>query len=201
MTSEKRTIVVMLSGGIDSLYTLAKLLAETEHALLVHHLHLLNAEGRHGIEGERCREIVAYCRRHYRDFAYTESLLDHRAFSFFGFDMVAVGFEAGLVAHSHFRDRGRMPDHWAIGHCAEETSHPERFRHVEACLAANCWPQRPPSYLALPVVSKRAELAYLPPALRELAWSCRTPLEAAGRAVACGRCRTCRLMADLHAAA
>lgn len=200
MSEQERLGIVMLSGGVDSVFTLVRLLTETRDELLVHHVHLVNAEGRHAVEGERCRAIVAFCRQRYRAFRYTESLLDHRAFSFFGFDMLAVGFEAGLVAQSCFRERGRMPDYWAIGHCAEEPGHPERFRHVEACLAANCWPQEPPPYLALPLVSKRTALAFLPPALRRLVWSCRRPLPGLEGPQPCGQCEACVLLAAVEAA-
>lgn len=195
----RQTTLLMLSGGVDSAYVLLKLLSESDDALLVHHIHLLNEEGRDRIEAERCRALVAHCQSFLRPFRYSESCVDHRGLAFFGYDMIAVGFEAGVVAHAHQLATGAMPDRWTIGTCLEEGHNEERFRHVEACVAANCWPLAPPPFFLLPPVSKRAELAYLPPELRPLAWSCRRPVWSEAGARECGRCKTCRVMAEARA--
>ncbi len=195
-----RTTLVMLSGGIDSSYTLFKLLSESDDSLLVHHIHLVNDEGRHQVEAERCAAIVGWCQENLRPFRFTQTLVDHRGLRFFGYDMLTVGFEAGLVCHSHFLESGRMPDRWTIGTCQEEGHNVVRFRHVEACLAANCWPEAPPPFFLLPLVGKRDEMAALPPPLLDFAWTCRRPLQTASGPQECGVCKTCRLMAELRAA-
>ena len=41
-----RTTLVMLSGGVDSVYRLVKLLRETDDEVLAHHVHLVNIEQR-----------------------------------------------------------------------------------------------------------------------------------------------------------
>lgn len=199
MADSARTTLLMLSGGIDSTYALHRLLTRTDDSVLAHHVHFVNEEGRHEVEGERCRAIVAWCQENLRAFRYSESLLDHRGLAFFGYDMVGVGFEAGLVSHAHFLSEGRMPDRWTIGTCLEEGHNEARFRHVEACVAANCWPEAPPPFFLPPLVSKRDELLALPQALRDFAWTCRRPVMTEDGPRECGTCKTCRLMAEVRA--
>ncbi len=55
------TILVMLSGGLDSTACLVWALTETNEPVHVHHMHLVNWEGRHDVEAEACSRIIAYC--------------------------------------------------------------------------------------------------------------------------------------------
>ena len=190
----QRVTLVMLSGGIDSVYTLVKLLRETDDRILAHHIDMINDERRWGVEREACRAVVDYCRKAYRDFGYSESGVDHRGMRFFDFDMVTVGFEAGIVAHAYFEATGQMPDCWTIGACTEEGSHPDRWVHVEACLAANCYPNPAPPFFSLPVVSKVEECRYLPSDLLDLCWTCRRPVKTPEGYRECGVCETCQIM-------
>ena len=190
-----KTTIVMFSGGIDSTYTLVRLLKETTDDLLVHHIHFINTEDRHKVEAEHAHRIVAHCRETYRPFAYTESALDHRAFDFFGFDMIGIGFEAGLVAHSYHQTMGRMPDRWMIGSCTDEGRNSDRWPHVLACVAANCFPEEPPAYFGFPIISKAKEIDYLPDEIVDMAWTCRRPVWKDGTAEECGTCITCKVMA------
>jgi 7-cyano-7-deazaguanine synthase in queuosine biosynthesis len=50
--------LMMLSGGIDSTYVLARLLRETDDEILVHHVHFLNNSNRHIPEAAACKKIV-----------------------------------------------------------------------------------------------------------------------------------------------
>ena len=183
--------LVMFSGGVDSTYVLLKLLCETRDEVFAHHIHLVNYEGRHTVEAQRCRQIVEYCRRSVRAFHYTESAIDHRGFRFFGIDMISVGFEAGLVAHSYLIPR------WTCGISADDQRWEARFRHVEASVAANAFPLAPPEFFLLPRVSKLEEMRYLPPELLAMTWSCRKPIVEGDAFLACARCRACRTLATL----
>ncbi|TQV78589.1 hypothetical protein [Denitrobaculum tricleocarpae] len=198
VTRRPKVTLVMLSGGIDSVYTLVKLLRETRDEILVHHVDLINQEDRFRIEGKRCLEIVNYCRETYRDFSFSQSAVDHRGFRFFGYDMVTVGFEAGIVAHSYLMAKGRPVDRWTVGTCTEEGHWEERFKHVEACVAANCFPEAPPSFFLLPMVTKREEMDYLPERLVDICWTCRTPVKTEDGVEECGECKTCELMIDVR---
>ena len=78
----KKSSVLMLSGGIDSVAGLKYLLVETDKSLYVHHIHLKNNEGiqypRYKKEAEAVRKIVPYMKKTFRNFNYTESTIDVR---------------------------------------------------------------------------------------------------------------------------
>ena len=194
----KPVTLVMFSGGVDSTYLLVKFLKETDDEIIVHHVHLLNVEERHVVEARQCRAIVSYCRKHYRPFRYTESAIDHRGLAFFGFDMVTVGFEAGIVAHGFYLENKRRVTRWLAGHCEEEGANPERLPHVLACVAANCFPGEPPEFHRHKAIRKVDEYRYLDPDLRKLVWTCRTPVKHEARFMECGACKTCQLMAEVR---
>ena len=107
--------LVMLSGGIDSTYVLARMLREFEDEVVVHHIHCLNDSQRHVAEQRACNQIVAYCRENYRDFAYSETMIDHRRMLSHGIDMIAAGFEAGVVSASYALATNKNIDRWLVG--------------------------------------------------------------------------------------
>lgn len=198
-----KTTLVMFSGGIDSTYTLVKLLSDSRDDVIAHHIHLINAEDRHEVEADRCRGIIDYCRREFRDVIYTETAVDHSGMAYMGFDMITVGFEAGIAATSHLVERKRAVDRWAIGTCLEEDQlegghWEERLRHIEACCAATCFPNEPPRFFLLPLIPKREEMAYLPRDLLDLTWTCRTPVRTADGFGECGTCDACVRMKALR---
>ncbi|MEM7652201.1 MAG: hypothetical protein AAF220_03375 [Pseudomonadota bacterium] len=187
----QKITLMMLSGGFDSVYFLYKLLTETEDYIFAHHINLVNPEGRHREEQKACRAIVDWLRANVRQFEYGETTIMHEGLPVFGYDMVSVGFEAGVISHSIFGSFGRMPDRWIVGTCTEEGSNPERWVHVENCVAANCFPQKPPPFDSLPIVTKAEEIAALPPELRNLVWYCRRPVRDGDISRPCGKCTTC----------
>lgn len=190
--------LIMFSSGVDSTYLLAKFLKETDDEILVHHVHLLNAEGRHLAEARQCRAIIEYCRTHYRPFRYTESAIDHRGLAFFGYDMIAIGFEAGIVAHGFLLENNRRVTRWLAGHCTEDGSNPERLVHVLACVAANCFPGEPPEFFKHTTIRKAEEYRYLDPGLRDLVWTCRMPVKTETGFKECSTCKTCEMMAEVR---
>jgi hypothetical protein len=191
----RRATLVMFSAGIDSTYTLVKLLQETDDDIYVHHVHMVNAEKRHEIEAKRSRAIAEHCMKTIRKFNYSETSIDHRNMRWFGYDIISVGFEAGIVAHSFHMARKRPMDRWTIGTCEEEGHNEERFAHVLAACAANCYPTSPPEFFLLPLIPKAAEIAYLPREIADLCWTCRRPMRGAdGKPTECGTCKTCKLM-------
>jgi len=196
---ESRVSLVMFSSGIDSAYTLVKLLSETKHHVLVHHIHFINDEGRYEVEAARTHRIIKECEKRYRPFFYSESAIDHRKFPFFGYDIVSVGFEAGIVAHSYKVTHGKMIDGWTIGTCTEEGHREDRFQYVKACCAANCFPNRGPAFYMLPMVTKKEETEYLPSEVLDLCWTCRWPIKDGDGFRECGECQTCLLMKEVRA--
>ena len=73
----------MLSGGVDSVAVLKRLLEETDEKIYAHHIHLKNNEGinnfkRYKAEALVLRKIIPYMKKAFRDFHYTESTMDVR---------------------------------------------------------------------------------------------------------------------------
>ena len=70
------TTLVMFSGGLDSTAALYKLLTGSEDDLHVHHVHLVNRDGRARAERDAVQAVLAWCRANCRPFSYSESALD-----------------------------------------------------------------------------------------------------------------------------
>ena len=68
----KKSSVLMLSGGVDSVAALKYVLVETDKLLYVHHIHLKNNEGydypRYRKESESVKRIVPYMKKTFRNF-------------------------------------------------------------------------------------------------------------------------------------
>jgi hypothetical protein len=184
--------LVMLSGGIDSTYVLVKLLRETTDQVLVHHAHLVTDTGRHLPEAASCKKIVDFCQRRYRTFFFTESTVDHRRFVCHGFDVLAIGLEAGMVAASFNSVTGKSVLRWTIGVAKDDEIPTHRMIQAERCCDWNCQQGVPPHLFLFPRVDVGDEVAYLPPELLDMTWSCRMPRGLPHQASACGECKSCK---------
>jgi len=198
----KRVTLIMLSGGVDSVYGLAKLLRESDDVVLAHHIHLINQEGRHKLEATACKQVVEYCKKNYRDFTYTESLIDRRKFKAFGMDVFTAAFEAGIVVQSFHADTGSLVDRWTVGTCAEDLdgfdekdTDAHRTPQMTKAIEANCHPLKPPYFFNLPLRPKWELVEYMGPELSKMCWYCRRPVfHENGSASTCGECHTCEIM-------
>ncbi len=188
---QSRTLV-MLSGGIDSVYTLWDVLVNTTHEVIAHHIHFLNLERRVTPEARACQDIVRWLEQNVRPLTYSETTLDRQNLLFFGHDMVAIGFEAGLAAQNYRYRHDAAVDYWRVGSCLEEGGWPTRWPHVINCCAAASHPFDPPRYVQAPIVSKSAQVEAMPRELTALTWGCRRPVWKGDIAVPCGQCVTCR---------
>ena len=186
--------VVTLSGGIDSTHDLWKLATTTDHVILAHHVNIVNKEDRSDVERICARRIADYVSNTCRPVLYSESTVDHRGFSWYGYDVMEVGFEVGVRSNSYLFDNNRTVDHWTMGHCEEEGGWSSRWQHVKACLAASCYPHLPPEFLPLPILKKAAEIAELPEELMRLTWYCRRPIVTRSGYRTCNACKTCRIV-------
>lgn len=216
----KFTRLIMLSGGIDSTFLLAQALRETEDLVLVHHVHLINLEGRHRAEAHACKNIVEYCRRNYRDFVYTESTVDRSGLYAMGYDVITVASEAGIAATNHLLETGGMADFWMLGFNLEEAHDAEeendevglsasgdqaaqrpatnRLPYILAAIAATCFPNAPPKYLRPILQPKRELMDYMGQDLVDLCWTCRRPVRTDQGFHECGECKTCKLMISIR---
>jgi 7-cyano-7-deazaguanine synthase in queuosine biosynthesis len=193
------TTLVMFSGGLDSTAMLVKLLAESSDDLRVHHVRMVNREGRDRAEQRAVEAIVAYCRARYRAFRYSESGLDFSALEAIPIDYISIAFVACQVAI----DTPRC-DRVAIGALASDTDIANRTARQKQVFEAmyECYRARklgePRVELVFPVYdTPKAELAAaLPHDLRDLTWSCRRPVDGFRP---CGVCKACNARKGLHA--
>lgn len=197
------TTLAMFSGGLDSTAMLWKLLRGSDDALRVHHIRMVNREGRADAEQAAVERIVAYCREHCRGFRYSESGLDFAGLEAIPIDYMAVAYVACQVAID-------TPGctRIAVGTLAQDTDEVNRsarqrkiFDTLYACYRARKLGEPAVSW-AYPVhrLSKSEIAGILPPELLELTWSCRTPLRTANGFRPCGTCKACRARAGVPAA-
>ncbi|MBL4807718.1 MAG: hypothetical protein JKY31_10570 [Rhodobacteraceae bacterium] len=192
----RKTTIVMLSGGVDSVYVLAKLLKETDDIILAHHIHLLNKDGRHKVEGERCRKIIDCCRKKYRHLEYSESAIDHRGLFGESVDIVAAAFQAGIVGRSYAAKYERPANRWIFGLSEEKVYDANSHTHLRKACAASCYPFPAPELYRMPIISMVDQIRYLPVELANLCWTCRNPIwRENGEFDECNVCANCSIMA------
>ena len=198
------TTLVMFSGGLDSTAVLYKLLTRSEDELHVHHVHLVNRDGRTRAERDAADAVVAWCRASCRPFSYSESALDFSALQAIPIDYLSVAFAACQVAI----DIPRC-NQIAVGVLAADLDEvkrkvSERQRGVFEAMYA-CYRERklgePAVEWIYPVyeLSKAQVAASLPPELRAAAWSCRRPVPEGSGYRVCGLCKPCRKRAEVSA--
>lgn len=207
LTLGRRATLILVSGGMDSVYSLAALLKETDDDILVHHLNLVTAEKRHAVETVQLRRIVEILRNRYRPFHYREGMVDRRGYAVFTPDLYAAAFEGALAATSYQLEFGRPVERWTMGVCREEREEEmERPRYTQGyyphlfnLMRASAYPYKAPRYFELPVCTKRQEVEYLDRDVVELVWTCSLPVHLGdGRVEECGKCSKCRIMKDIR---
>src|SRR5688500_5123376 len=170
----------MFSGGLDSTAMLVKLLAESADELRVHHIRMVNREGRDRAESRAVEAIVAHCRGRYRPFRYSESALDFSALEAIPIDYLSIAFVACQVAI----DTPRC-ERIAVATLATDTDIANRsarqrrvFDEMYACYRARKLGE-PRVEWVYPVhdIPKAALAAVLSPELLDLTWSCRRPVD------------------------
>jgi 7-cyano-7-deazaguanine synthase in queuosine biosynthesis len=191
----------MVSGGIDSTAMLVKLLTASAEELRVHHIGMVNREGRDRAESRAVEAIVAYCRARYRPFRYSESALDFSALEAIPIDYLSIAFVACQVAI----DTPRC-NRIAVGALAADTDIVNRtarqkrvFEVMYECYRARKLGEPSVEWMVPVYDTPKAELiAALPQELLDLTWSCRRPVEGFRP---CGVCKACVARQGLRVAA
>jgi 7-cyano-7-deazaguanine synthase in queuosine biosynthesis len=198
------TTLLMFSGGLDSTAALYKLLTGSDDELRVHHVHLINREGRARAESDAAAAVVAWCRANCRPFQYSESTLDFAGLQAIPIDYLSVAFVACQVAID-------TPgcNRIAVGTLAADLDEIKRKvtasqrRAFDAMYA--CYRERKLGTADLqwiyPVydLTKAEVVASLPEELRAAAWSCRRPVPTADGYRICGECKPCRKRREVAA--
>ena len=190
----------MFSGGLDSTAMLVKLLTQSKDELRVHHIRMVNREGRAGAEQAAVEAIVAWCGRRYRPFRYSESGLDFASLEAIPIDYLSIAYVACQVAID-------TPgcDRIAVASLSRDTDIVNRsarqrqvFEVMHACYRARKLGEPSVEWITPVYRATKRELAEsLPRELLEMTWSCRVPVREAGGWRVCGACKACLARAGI----
>lgn len=175
----------MFSGGLDSTGVFWKYI-NGEEILHVHHLCLVNKENRAKAEDRAVRDIVAHMRG-IRDFGFTESYHEYPCYNNnFIWDSDIFSFMAGSICLSMKTIR-----EVAIGMTASDGPGRISARVERANRIFDAFGTKANKVYPLIDMNKKQIYEMLPEDLRDMSWSCRTPIYEGGDIRRCGRCRTC----------
>ena len=186
------TTLAMFSGGLDSTAMLVQLLAGSADELRVHHIRMVNREGRDRAEQRAVESIVSYCRTRYRPFRYSESALDFGELEAIPIDYLSIAFAACQVAiDTPGCDRIAVAALSTDTDIASRTARQRRvFDAMYECYRARKLGERRVDWIYPVYDTPKAELAAaLPQDLLELTWSCRRPVEGLRPCLVCKACR------------
>jgi len=189
-SSEK--VIVMYSGGMDSVSLLWNLLEHTEQQIYVHAIHLHNAEGRHKAEAKAILDSIKYIQENQRSFTFSSSVYSWLAKGCGGRDMALALFQSMRVAAGlgiaptavYTGDYNMAKEESAEAYgLLNALSTGKRFKPVWAT---------PFDYMTKTSV-ERSKGIYLsmPEPLRKMYWSCRRPTELNNEFMVCGECHAC----------
>lgn len=179
----------MYSGGLDSLGMVYKLLTEDqykEYNVHIHHVHNKNVENRHRAEAIAVDLAVKELKRLGFKFTYSESEIGSVPFGkHFMFDTDSMNFFAGYVASVN-------PDivKVAMGMQATDSNHSLQERRIRGNKILQAFTDAEKIYPVIDM-TKREIYDMLPESLRNMFWSCRTPVYSEKNIAPCGRCDTC----------
>ena len=184
----------MYSGGLDSLGMVYKLLTAPEYQeynLHIHHVHNKSIENRHEAEAIMVQQALAELTNLGFKFVYSESEIGFPVYnSQFMYDSDSMNFVAGYVCLTN-------PDivKVAMGMNATDSNYSLELRRKRANAILGAFTPVSKIYPVLEM-SKREIYDSLPESLRDLFWSCRTPVYTDTGIEACGKCHTCHQLAE-----
>lgn len=196
MITKDSHILLMLSGGLDSIWQLQWLLKNTEAKIHVHHIHLVNGDRRAPLEAKACKDAIDKLFK-IRIFEMSQSAIDDSRLLFIPFDMASVMLQAGkkIFEHWQLREHGMKPfTHLTIGTCLEEGHDWKRWNEAMIPILKGVMydgdDQVPvPEFLLPEMVSKKQELADIGDIPF---WSCRRPVRDLDEFKVCGKCGPCK---------
>jgi 7-cyano-7-deazaguanine synthase in queuosine biosynthesis len=187
----KKTILLMFSGGLDSTGVLYKLLTEKDYEkfdIHVHHVNLKNRENRYRAENIAIGNIKKYFKtNNFREFEYSETTFEFPSFNNrYFYDVDIYNFIAGNLCR-------QMPyiEYVAIGRIITDMINNLNIRKTSDNIFSEYVKLEKKIY-PLNSFTKQQIVDFLPSDLTELTWSCRTPVYIKGIPTKCDTCMTCR---------
>jgi len=191
----KPTVMLSLSGGIDSTHCLYNLLMEKKEVVLIHHMRLYNWCGRQSHEYRAVQNILAWLRIHrLNHFIYEETAFDYGTCRQLLLDAAVVVFSA-MAAARQYSSIERYVRCGHIGDIEYQSNRGDvygadnekvREEIPKLILGRRLEPIRPNKEK-----TKQQVISELPKDLFKLTWYCRTPMRSSF-GIPCGRCKTCK---------
>lgn len=190
--SKAENVVVMFSGGMDSVSLAWNLLEHTEQNIHIHAIHLDNSEGRFKAEGKAIHDSITWLKENQRSFEFSSSLYSWKAKYPGGRDMALAMFQACRVINTQARSSVAVYT-GDYNMSKEETA--EAYGILNACSTGKSskavW-ATPFDFMTKVSVERSLGVYYgMPEELRNMYWSCRKPTETPEGFVVCGVCHAC----------
>jgi 7-cyano-7-deazaguanine synthase in queuosine biosynthesis len=199
-----RTVkIIMLSGGYDSTGLLFWALGHKDWFVIAHHIELVNAENRSGLETQAIEKIIEYT-----GCEYSTSKIENMDPVYFAKDIINVGFMAAIVAKSSFLKFRRLdkedPDIEVFtggtleDHCYEQIEAMDgigvKNKIFEVMFADFDFPGANVPRIKIPFrdTPKVEVVKYIPTELLPYIWTCRVPTRREGKFAECGVCAACQ---------
>ena len=90
-------VIVMYSGGMDSVSLAWSLLEHTKHKVHIHSIHLDNSEGRFKAEAKAIYDSVNWLKENQREFEFSSCMYSYKSKYPGGRDMSLALFQAGRI--------------------------------------------------------------------------------------------------------
>jgi 7-cyano-7-deazaguanine synthase in queuosine biosynthesis len=190
----EQQILAMYSGGLDSLGMIYKLLTDpeyTDYKLHIHHIHQHNVENRSRAEKITVEMALKELERLGFKFTFSESQIGTQVYNGkFLYDTDSINFFAGYICSVNPNIKKV-----AMGMQANDydIALEDRRKRADAILAA--FTNVGKIYPVLNM-TKREIYDSLPESIRNMFWSCRTPVYTEKNIAPCGRCDTCHKLKE-----
>lgn len=207
MDIDDSNILLMFSGGLDSTGALWELLQNQENKIHIHHLYLLNKEKRAEAEQLSVKNILSYLSTKQYKFKYSESYHEYPYYSYintikhnsitinqnFMFDSDIYNFIAGAICLS-------LPkiQTVAIGRTKSDSGLEIDQRSIRGNKLLELFAPNIKKIYPVGHLTKAEVYNTIPEELRNMTWSCRTPIYIANNIVKeCGQCKTCKELIEI----
>ena len=198
---KKEKVIVMYSGGMDSVSLAWSLLEHTQHEVHIHSVHLDNSEGRYKAEATAIQSSITWLREHQRPFEFSSCIYSYKAKYPGGRDMSLALFQAGRVIST-------MAEPVAAVFTGDYNMSKEESAEAYSILSAlfinkptkPVW-AAPFDYMSKTPLERSLGVYFaMPEELRKLYWSCRKPKETPVGFLTCGECHACNRQHLMHKA-
>jgi 7-cyano-7-deazaguanine synthase in queuosine biosynthesis len=202
MKYDDSNTLLMFSGGLDSTGALWNLLQDETNKLHLHHLHLINPTKRAKAEQIAIKNILSHIGKNYSSIRYSESYHEYNSYSYLTkiqgtnrailnenliSDSDMYNFMAGAICSS-------LPyiKRVAIGRTKSDNNPAVIERAARGNKLLKLFAPNVEKIYPVEDLTKREIYSMLPEELRDMTWSCRTPINTGNDTFKeCRKCKTC----------